>query len=163
MFRNPLKFFSRKRKAVTKIQQTLLTIKEIKVENFSRVHRNSFSFITIQVLFPDIAQYSKKLARARELLSGTSLIYGFDFNPNPSEVFLQKFLLSDKGHYVDPVESANVFLQNINALLILYEEKENEINKSDVLERNLSILNRLILHCQQTVKELHVICNDVLI
>lgn len=147
-------WFKKAKPVESKFGSTIKELKSLDLERLNTVFSSDMSIHQVTVYKKTIGEYIQLLEQLIESIEHDKLLYPIQLPQELVTVFLHDFYLDSNRNYIDPVEMTKRFVNTATAFLELWEVKEQEPEKTFILEKNLYLTQQYVGNINLLVKGL---------
>lgn len=129
-------------------------LKDLQPEKLKNAFSSDMSIFQVTVCKKTVDEYSELLRMLLRAFEDDRMLYPAQVNLEVKTVYLRDFFIDKKGMMLDPVESITDFINLAIQFLTLYEQKEQQLNKSFNTEKNLLLTSHVVSNLYILSKEL---------
>lgn len=149
------KWFGKKPEArESQLASIVKVLKDLQPEKLKNAFSSDMSIFQITVCKKTVDEYSELLRMLMRAFEDDRMLYPAQLGLEVKTVYLRDFFIDKKGMMLDPVESIADFITLAIQFLTLYEQKEQQLNKSFNTEKNLLLTAPVVSNLYILSKEL---------
>lgn len=154
IFQRIKSFFNQKKKHVSVFNPLLLKLNSIDFESFNNVFSSNYSLIKVKPFANNIEDCNTTIKSICNSIKERKISPNSVLINNNQTIYLTEFFINKNGFIIDPLSNLLEFKQNVEELILLYEQLCEKTDKEFVDEKNQFIVSRFIGFIINLVEEL---------
>lgn len=138
----------------SQLASVVKSLKAFQPQKLRNAFSSDMSIFRITVCKKTVEEYSDLLRMILRAFEDDRMLYPAQLGIDIQSVYLRDFFIDKKGLMLDPVQSIDDFITLAVKFLTLYEQKEQESNKSFNTEKNLLLTSQVVSNLYILSKEL---------